>query len=346
MRQLIFTPALAFGGLLSSTAAWALDLNDQLTLDGLVEVETSYVQPETGDSTSDVRVATVELGVTARVNPWVAATVGLLYEQDVTDLEVDIAQITIGNAEHLPWFATAGQFYLPFGSFETQLVSDPLTLELGEIRATALQVGFAQAGFTASLYVFNGEHAHSAAEDDADDTQIDRFGGQIGFTSTATDDSAPKWAVSAGYLSDLGDTGALQDVIVANDSTAGWTVAASATVGAVQVIGEYLAAADRFDAAALDYRDHGARPETWTLEAGYHFPLLGRDNVVAVSYQASREALALELPEQRWLLGWSAEVFKHTTLALEWSRDTDYARRAGGTGETSDSVVAQLAVEF
>ncbi|MBB1126339.1 LbtU family siderophore porin [Thiospirillum jenense] len=345
MRQLTFPPALAITSLLSSTAVAALDLNDQLTLDGLVEVEASYVQPDTGDSTSDVRVATVELGVTAQVNPWVAATVSLLYEQDETDLEVDIAQITLANPERLPWFATAGQFYLPFGSFETQLVSDPLTLELGEIRATALQVGFKQHGVTASMFAFNGDHAHSDDSDDSDDTQVDRWGGQVGFAA-GDESTAISWSVDLGYLSDLGDTGSLQDVIVSDDSTAAWTVAAGAKFGAVQVIGEYLAATDRFDAGTLDYRDHGARPATWNVEAGYHFKLLGRDNVAAIGYQGSREALAVELPKQRWLIGWSAEVFKQTTLALEWSRDTDYERRAGGTGETSDSVVAQLAVSF
>jgi len=33
---------------------------------------------------------------------------------------------------------TAGQLYVPFGAFETGLISDPLTLEIGETRESTV----------------------------------------------------------------------------------------------------------------------------------------------------------------------------------------------------------------
>lgn len=42
----------------------------------------------------------------------------------------------------------------------------------------------------------------------------------------------------------------------------------------------------------------------------------------------------------------SLGVFKNTSLSLEYHRDSDYSENDGGTGDNSDSYVAQLAVEF
>ena len=47
-----------------------------------------------------------------------------MYEEDDTDLEVDVATITIADPDG-PWFVTGGQQYLPFGAFETNMVSGP-----------------------------------------------------------------------------------------------------------------------------------------------------------------------------------------------------------------------------
>ncbi len=73
---------------------------DIFELEGLIEVEASRVSPQQGGSTSDVNVATVELGVGAKVNPWVEAEILLLYEEETDndgDLNVDTALITLAD---------------------------------------------------------------------------------------------------------------------------------------------------------------------------------------------------------------------------------------------------------
>jgi len=129
---------------------------------GLIDLEVGYSDPYDADSTSDVTVATVELGIAAQVTDWVAGEITLLYEQDEMDLEVDVATITVAPPDGR-WFVNAGQFYLPFGVYETNLVSDPLTLEIGETRETSVQFGFESAGASGSVYVFNGDNRRTAA---------------------------------------------------------------------------------------------------------------------------------------------------------------------------------------
>jgi hypothetical protein len=309
-----------------------------IEINGLIEVEAGYFAPESGGSTSDVTLATVELGVKSKVNAWVEAGVSLLYEQDATDLEIDTGYVTFANAEVTPLAVTAGQIYVPFGVFETNLVSDPLTLELGETRETALHIGMEKGDFAGALYLFNGETTI-----DGDD-QLNHWGAQFGYAHTTPERS---WAANVGYLNDLGETDGLQGVVGDRaERSGGWTASASATFGRFNVITEYLTAADDFAADSLSFKDQGAQPAAWTLEAGLSFAVLGKKSAASIGYQGTREALALELPEQRWLLGWSVEVFEHTALKLEWARSTEYGRADGGTGDTDDSVSAQVAVEF
>lgn len=315
----------------------------KVEIGGLVEVEVAHSDPEGGDATSDITLATVELGLATQVNDWVGAEVVLLHEEDDTDLEVDVGTITVSPPDR-NWFATAGQFYVPFGSFETHLISDPLTLEVAETRESSIQFGFESNGFGGSAYVFNGDNKKGG------DDQVDNWGAHV---FAATEMESVSASVGAGYINDIGDSDALQDAINANltnndvqDHVGGWTVAAMLESGPFSLIGEYVAASDSFRMAELPWGGAGAEPKAWNLEAGYGFQLAGREAVFAVAYQGTEEALAIELPETRWLAGLSVEVVDSTALSIEWAHDEDYDVADGGTGQSTDTLTAQLAVEF
>lgn len=316
----------------------------QIEVGGLVEVEAGYHSPYEGDSESDIVLATFELGISSRLGDWVEAGGTLLYEEDDSGLDVDIAYVTLSNLEKAPLFLTAGQVYVPFGAYETNMVSDPLTLEIGETRETALQAGFIAKGFNGSLYVFNGDNNEDG------DERIASWGANLAY---AQETDALSWAAGLGYISDIGDSDALQDVIGDNlggqdisDNVPAWTANIGLIAGPFNLIGEYLGASKSFDSAALPWRLNGAEPKAWNLEAGYSFELMGKSMIAAVAYQGSREALALELPRERWLLGLSIDILDNTALSFEWARDKDYSANDGGSGESADTLTAQLAVEF
>ncbi|WPL17056.1 hypothetical protein Thiowin_02042 [Thiorhodovibrio winogradskyi] len=332
-----------------------------IEIGGVIEVEASYLDPYQGDSESDLVLATFELGIASQVNDWVGIEASLLYEEDDTDLEVDLAFINIYNPDVSPVFFTAGQFYVPFGAYETNLVSDPLTLEIGEARETAAQLGFIHEGFSGSLYAFNGDNKVDGKN------QIKSWGANLSY---ALETDSYRISAGAGYINDLGDSDTLQDSIAENrqaiydrliegedprarwfstdpnERTGGWTANLSLGVGGVNVIAEYLSASERFEFPSLAYRNKGAEPAAWNIEAGYSFPVFGRDTVLAIAYQGTEEAVALELPERSWLFGWSVEVFDNTALSFEYRQDSDYGEHDGGSGKNASALVAQLAVEF
>jgi len=308
-----------------------------LEISGVVEVEASNNDPYEGDSTSDITAATVEIGLAAQVNDWVSAEVVLLYEEDDTPLDVDVATISLAKPNG-PWSLTAGQFFVPFGSFETNQVSDPLTLEIGETRESAIQVGFEAGAFSSAVYLFKGTNK----EDNGTADKVDNFGLTLGFAGEG-------YAFGLGYINDIGDSDSLQDALGTNDvlaHVAGQTVNAMFELGSITLIGEYLAAADKFETGELAFKGQGAEPKAWNIELAYAFDLAGKGATLAVGYQGTEEALALELPETRTLATLSVGMMENTTLSFELAQDEDYAVADGGTGKSANTVTAQLAIEF
>jgi hypothetical protein len=295
-------PAPAAAAPANSAGQWF----SRVEVSGLVEVEASYVDPDSGNSESDIVLATTEIGISAQVNDWVAADVVFLYEEDETDLEVDVATITLADP-NAPWFVVAGQQYLPFGSFETHMVSDPLTLEIGEIRETALVGGIDAGGFNGGVYVFNGDLADG-------DERIETYGAFAGYS---VESDSHSFSVNLGYISDIGDADGLQETVEDNlnlglvdykDQVAAGAIDAMFQAGPFTVIAEYIQAVDSFKANELAYKTRGAKPAALNLEAAFNFELGGKATTVALAYQETEQAAALELAEQRLMAAISVEL--------------------------------------
>jgi len=317
-----------------------------IEISGVAEVEAGYNDPDEGDSSSDIVLATAELGIAAEVNKWVSAETVLLFEEDDTDLEVDVAVVTIANPNK-PWFVSSGLMYEPFGTFETNLISDPLTLEIAETRETSILAGIESNGFRGGVYVFNGDLSEQG------DNDIDNFGAFMGY---AQENDNSSFAINLGYINDIGDSDTLQDTIQDNidaaaveysDQVAGISIDGLFAYGPFNFIAEYIMATDEVEANELGFKTGGAEPEAYNLEVGYSFNVRGIPMTVALAYQATDEAVGLELPEERITGGLSAEIFDGTALSFEWAHDDDYSDSDGGTGEFGgDTITSQLAVEF
>lgn len=309
---------------------------EAVEIGGAIKLKGTIANPAEGESTTDLAVETVELGIGAQVNDWVKGEVVLLYEQGES-LDVDTATVTIGPPEG-SWSLTGGQLYVPFGAFETNLISDPMTLDIGETRQTALQFDTSAGGLSGSVFLFKGDSPEN------DEDRIQGAGVAVGYS---IEKENFELGLNLSYINDLGDSDGLQDVIETSiDRAAGVSASAMMRIGSITVLGEFLGAMDEFHADEVAFGDYGAKPSAWMAEAAYGFELAGKEATLAASYQQTDEALALELPKKRILLGVSAEVMEGLSLGVEWARDTDYSVADGGTGEDSDTLTLQLAAEF
>ncbi len=312
-----------------------------LAMTGAIEVESSFSKTS-GENTSDITLSTVELGFGAAITKNIIGRLLFLFEEDATDpLQLDEGFINIQLGDS-PFLITAGQFYLPFGIYDSHLISDPLTLELGETRESALQLNFAQAAFYSSFFIFNG----TATESD-DREKIDGYGAAAGLSHQGKEYI---FDFNITFLSNIADSDTLQESVSdsrAMESTVAGTAAqVSFSMGSITLSGEYIGANRSFKAADLTFNGGGARPSSTSFELAYDFKLTGRNATVAVAIQTSDEAAALALPEQRTAATLSVDIVENTSIAIELKHEEDYEKAMGGSGDGSNTGTLQLAVVF
>ncbi len=309
----------------------------EVSISGAVEVEASNSEDFAGATATDIVVATAAVGVDAKLNERVSATLAFLYEEDDTDFGLDEGYITM--AMNKTTSLVAGRMYVPFGSFESNMVSDPLTLELGETSETALLLGMESGNVSGSVYTFNGDADEDKEIADGDNAALS-FGANIAFAND-------NMSIGASYISNIAETdglsGATADVNgVANvdSAVAGYGFSFGYTMGNFSVIAEHVTAADKFAATDLG----GAtiredKPRATNVEVAVAL----QNGTLAAAYQVSSETAFMGLPKYITSVAYTFEPMKDVGMGLEYASMEDF--KANGS-ETANVITAQLAVEF
>jgi len=318
---------------------------ENITLSGAIEVEAGfekidYNDPATKDEdSSDIVVATVEVGIDAEITKHVSGHILFLYEEDDTPLEVDEAIISIDGEDVVPLYLNAGQLYVPFGNFESHMISDPVALELGETRESAVVAGFANDWLDISAGVFNGD-----IDETGEDNKINSYVAAAVFTLPENTISGFGLSAGASYISNIGDSNSLQDDITdsgvetVNDYVAGYSAFISISVlDRFFFNAEYLTAADEFAAGELSF-DGGQEFKPSTLYVELAVGVID-DLEIAVRYEASDDCGDF-LPEKRYGGAVTYGLFENTSLGLE------YLHGEFKNNDETDVITAQLAIEF
>jgi len=304
----------------------------RLTLGGLFEFEASLNKSEGAPSSSDLALATAQLSLETEVNEHIGGHIILLYEEDPDNPgaetpKVDEAVVSFSCPQRLTTFTPAlyaGRLYLPFGRFNSFLISDPLTLELGETSDTAAILALESGQLNLSLGVFNG------AVDTREDT-IDSF------VVSASFQAGESVSFGLSWISDLAesDNGLVADSTFYHSSVPGAAAYLSATFGQFDFEAEVLGALDDFDPALTGQTDlTGDRPLAWNLEAAW----MPNDRTqVAVRMEGARD---FQDDVKRYGVAGSCGIFAHTVLAVE------YLYAEPDSEAESHTLTGQLAFEF
>jgi len=309
-------------------------IGDHLTLSGLLEVEAYFegIKDRDGnsDSQSDLTLATAQLSLGVLINEMLTGDLSLLYEEDETDLEVDEAAI---NLEYNGWFGRLGQQYVPVSPFYSHMITDPMTLEIGESRETAVLGGYRTDLVEISLFLFNGDTEEEGGED-----HINDWGAHL----TVFPVSGVE--VGIGYLADLADTdGELLDGVEEYQSqTGGMSAYVVWEFSDFGLSAEFVGAAEDFDAEDLDMDGNGSgdRPTAWNTEFAW-YPLSYLE--FAVRLEGSDEYY--DMPELQYGINASWSPMENLSLGLEYLHgefDEDFSDNL----DTRELVVTQLSLEF
>ena len=323
-------------------------INEFVSLSGLVEGEFAIGDDFEGNNFNEFNLATVELGLDVEVNEWARGSILALYEGGEEDegIIIDEGFVELGNYEQFPLGLTMGKLYVPFGNYETNMIQDPLTLEVGEINDFGVNIGFEAAGVYGALFAYNGMKTDGGSE------VVKGYGAQLGYAFA--NDSI---SVDAGfsYVNNIGDSGGIGDFLsdelgkdTVQDQVGGLGAHAIATFEGARIVLEYVSALDTFnDQNATDPTDvYRAEPSAWNVEFAYSLLLGDMPSNFAIGMQGTDEAVELGLPETRFLAIASFEIFPATALSFEYFYDTDYSIADGGTDESANTFTTQLAYAF
>ena len=304
-----------------------------LDISGVIEAEFGYESTDDED-VSDLVLATVELWIDVDIVDHVTGHILLLYEEDDTEpMDMDEGFITLDGGDVFPMFLSVGKMYVPFGNFGSYFVSDPLTLELGEINQSAALVGFVGETFEISAAVFNGDIDESGEED-----RVGSFA--VNAVFSAPENENVGFAAGVSWISNIGDTDGLEGETpgeISNHVAGFGGFVSLSFMDTFFIEGEYLGAMDDFEPGELSFDDgESLSPQTWNLELAY----AATDALeLAVKYEGGND-LGDFLPEDQYgaVVAWG--LYAQTCLSLEYM----HGEFAGGSDV--DRFTLQLAVEF
>lgn len=330
-----------------------------------------------GNTDADLTLGSSELDVAAALNENVEAYLSIAYDASPPEVgprinnsafNLNLGFVNIGNLDKTPIYFTAGQLYVPFGRYSSSMISAPLTLNVARSKTRPFILGYKSQESTgpfAATYIYRS------------DTQLGRSGVggvNLGYTF-AHDDLTGEVGMS--YISSINDAAGMQNTVASPGTFGGFgsllhgsefvrktqamDVYGNISYGRYNFTAEWVGAIQSFRVQDLSFNGHSARPQAVETEVGMTFKAFNRPSSVGLGYQWTQDALALNLPRQRFISVFNISIWKDTVESIEYRHDIDYAAYqfangaapAGtinaptlGTGGSADTVSAQIGVYF
>lgn len=329
---------------------------DNITLNGAVELDYTYADDSdvsdntVNDSTSDLKVGTVELGLGIEFHEAVTGSV-VLKAEDIggsdgasEDVFVDEAIITLQKQE-FPLYFVGGKRTQPFGYFNSNLINDPITQDLYEVSKAGATVGWTPGllNMDISVTAYRGETLADRAEEAGIGFTRDKSG-----TYTATNDVSSYIAnITAYCLNDCMSFAAYFNSEPGDgddNETIGGTFHYSIENINLDLDAEYIAAVSRENVG----NDEEAKESAWFLAAAYQVidPLQ-----VAIRYEAFDDDVSGNQAgslEDRFSLGGTYTLFEKGDFVcnvMAEYRKSNYENVAGADDDVNE-FFAKIAIEF
>ncbi len=332
-------------------------------LSGIVEGQALYKDIGGGPDSSDIDLTNATLDAyILGPSAWLSSLISFTYDNTIgTDTgtfnnnsrvqnsRVQLRQgfVTIGNLSATPVYGTFGQFFVPFGAYASNMVTPPLTQLMARTKQRAIELGWQSPGEDAPYaagYIFRGDtHVGSTS-------RVNNGGVNLGYRFN---ELGLRGDIGAGVLANIADSSGMQFVNnspttfngfggvggTGNENIAhrvpAYDLRANLGLGDhINLIGEYIAASTNFSRGDLTMNSHGAKPQALDVEAAYTFEFLSRPTSVALGYEMTKDALALQLPAQRYAIVANTSIWRDTLQSLEFRHDVNYGASnvASGSG--------------
>jgi len=245
-------------GAVALIAPAAVQAQDAIDIGGKIKVRAYSESPGGGDATQRLYLKDFDLSVSAEIDEGISAEGTLKRDGDEGDIEVDDAFVTAALPGDVS--ITGGLRYLPFGVFETNMISYQLTLDLVQKLDPAAMVEGSSDALHGAVYVYRRDTGEER------DDRIGGYGTSIGY---AVEGAASMFSVNVGYISDVWEL----------SEAPGFSASAGGRLGDATVLVEHV--------GALEELMDGMQPSALMFELGYSLQnILGSDAVAAIATRA------------------------------------------------------------
>lgn len=349
-----------------------------ISISGKAEPAATISNPFHTNADGDLTLGSSELDVAAALNQNVEAYIAIAYDEGPPDFgprvdnsafNLNMGFVNIGNLDKSPIYFTAGQVYVPFGRYSSSMITSPLPLSLARTKTRPIILGYKSqedTGPFAAIYGYRSDTTFGkSGVGGANLGYIYGFGevnGEVGVSYISSmDDSGGMQATGSPIGTTFGGFGSITNGTENVRKTQAVDLHATLGYDRYNLTAEWVGATQAFRAQDLSFNGRGAKPQALQTEAGVTFIAFNRPASIGIGYQWSKDALALNLPKQRYLGVFNISIWKDTVESLEYRHDVDYgltqfgngAAPAGvvnlptmGTGQTADTVSAQIGVYF
>lgn len=350
-----------------------------IAISGKAEPLAVVNRPYRGSTDGDLTLGSSEVAFAASLNQNVEAYIAIAYDESPPSVgprinnsafNLNMGFVNIGNLDKTPLYFTAGQLYVPFGRYSSAMISAPLTLNMSRTKSRPFIFGYKSqedTGPFAAVYGYKSDTTKGKSG----------VGGlNLGYIFAKGDLNGE---VGGSYISSINDAAGMQRTTSIPGTTFGgfgsqtngseWVQKTPAFdlhgnigIDRYNFAAEWVTTAQSFRAQDLSMNGGGARPQAGQLEANMTFKAFNRPASFGVGYQWTHDALALNLPLQRFVGVFNISIWKDTVESIEYRHDINYgasqfANGANsllfppnmntiGTGNASDTVSAQIGVYF
>ena len=302
-----------------------------------------------------------EFDISAQINDWWTGYLHVFSGTNPGDnAQMEQAFLVLGDLDKIPTYASAGLMFLPSGSYYTQMVSRPLTREVGRQRDNAAVLSTLWGGLRASIFAFDSERP---LEDHSD--TVNQWGASFEIKESTWDDDLTV-RFGAGYLNDnSGAEGISTSDVLDIDVPIDHYIPTGNIYGRLDYkvwtfFAEYQHNFDAFEPDELSYNTEGAQISAANFEITYNFDW-GRPSWLTANFGLTEEALGAQLPKNQYGVTYGVNVMKNTVVSFEYLRQNDYSaddfaiaasndanmfHLVRGTGEDNDQFNVQIDIFF
>jgi outer membrane murein-binding lipoprotein Lpp len=332
--------------------------HSHLLFSGLVEGAAGYFAQGGARATTDINLSSVNLDAFF-IGPsnWLLGFIEFSYVDDMpindvfnstsryrvadSRLYVNKAFVTVGNLAESPFYGSFGQYYVPFGTYSSVMISSPFTKVLTRTKARAITLGFQQQNpdnaLMGSMYIFRGDTYTGSV------SRVNNGGLNIGYKFKVSE--VVKGKVGAGVIGNIADSGGMQlgagfqynEKLV--HRVPGYNLRGGLSItDHFDIFGEYVGASTSFHPNDMSFNGNGAKPWATDLEAAVSMEVFnGHPSSLGVGYAQSHDALALGLPLNRISLALNTSWWRNTLQSFEMSGARQYAASNTSSGGGSAS---------